>query len=65
MLSTVLAAVVISLVVAVAAQILHMAGIVTTDARNLCLATFVIWCGLAMTVFLFGVFALFRNAFPW
>lgn len=57
MLSTSLAAVVIALVIAIAAQILYSAGIVTTDARNLCLATFLVWCGLAMTVFVFGMFA--------
>lgn len=57
MLSTALAAVVIALAVAIAAQLFHSAGIVTTDARNLCVATFLVWCGLAMTIFIFGAFA--------
>lgn len=57
MLSTAVAAVVIALVIAVAAQLFHSAGIVTTDARNLCVATFLVWCGIAMAIFIFGVFA--------
>ena len=65
MLSTSLAAVVIALAVLVAAQIFHEAGIVTADARNLCLAAFAVWCAIASAVFVFGVFVLFRKAFPW
>ena len=61
MLSTSIGAVVIALIITVAAQILHMNGIVSADGRNLCLAALLVWIGIAMAVFIFGVFALLRS----
>lgn len=63
MLSVSIGAVVIALVITVAAQILHMNGIVSVDGRNLCLAALLVWLGIAMAVFIFGVFVLLRSVF--
>lgn len=57
MLSTSLAAVAIALAITIVAQLLCSAGILTTDARNLCLASLVVWVGITAAVFVFGVFA--------
>ena len=61
MLSTSIVAVVIALVITVAAQILHMNGIVSADGRNLCLTALLVWLGIAMAVFIFGVFVILRE----
>lgn len=61
MLSVSIGAVVIALIVTVAAQILHMNGIVSADGRNLCFTALLVWLGIAMAVFIFGVFALLRS----
>lgn len=63
MLSVSIGAVVIALVITVAAQILYMNGIVSADGRNLCLVAFLCWCGIAMTIFIFGVFAVLGSVF--
>lgn len=63
MLSTSIGAVVIALVVTLAAQILHMNGIVSADGRNLCLTALLVWLGISMAVFIFGMFALLRSVF--
>ena len=63
MLSVSIGAVVIALVITLAAQILYMNGIVSLDGRNLCLAALLVWLGIAMAVFIFGVFAWLRSVF--
>ena len=63
MLSVSIGAVVIALVITIAAQILHMNGIVSADGRNLCLTALLVWLGIAMAVFIFGMFALLRSVF--
>ena len=63
MLSVSIGAVVIALVITLAAQILYMNGIVSLDGRNLCLAALLVWLGIAMAVFIFGVFVLLRSVF--
>lgn len=63
MLSTSIGAVVIGLVVTLAAQILYMNGIVSADGRNLCLTALLVWIGISMAVFIFGMFALLRSVF--
>ena len=63
MMSTSIGAVVIALVITVAAQILYMNGIIGADSRNLCLTSFLVWAGIAMAVFIFGVFAVLRSVF--
>ena len=63
MLSTSLAAVAIALAILVAAQIFYSAGLITADGRNLCLTALLVWAAIAMTVFIFGVFAMLKGLF--
>ena len=63
MLGTSIGAVVIALIVTIAMQILYSAGVVSADSRNLCLASLLVWVGIAMAVFIFGVFAVLRSVF--
>lgn len=61
MLSTSIGAGVIALIVTVAAQILYMTGLISADGRNLCLTALLVWLGIAMAVFIFGVFVILRE----
>lgn len=63
MLSTSLCAVLISFVVAVVAQVLYKAKIISVDSRNLCLTVLGIWIGILCAVFIFGVSLIFRGNF--
>lgn len=63
MLSVSIGAVVIALVITIAAQILHMNGIVSSDGRNMCFTALLVWAVIAMAVFVFGVFAVLRSVF--